>query len=172
MICCTVFAALLALLYRPLAGMRRNPLAWRPGGGVVEDGRVMAAHSRLASFGHAFRGIAFVARRERNMQIHIAVTIAVIGAGLWFRIDVAEWRWLAMAIVMVLTAEMFNTAIEQACNAVTAEFNAAIKAAKDVAAGAVLTSALFAAGVGASVFLPYVTSEIAFLSELICRHPT
>lgn len=71
-------------------------------------------------------------------------------------LQMAIWRWLILAIGLVLAAEALNTAVEQCCNAVSREFNPAIKAAKDVAAGAVLICASCAALIGFSVFVPYL----------------
>jgi len=68
---------------------------------------------------------------------------------------------LALAIALVLVVEALNTAVEQACNAITRNYNPAIKAAKDVAAGAVLIAAITAAIIGASVFIPYLLGNMA-----------
>ena len=77
-----------------------------------------------------------------------------------------------MAIALVLAAEALNTAVEQACNAITREHNPAIKAAKDVAAGAVLIAAIASALIGASIFAPHFLSKrdasIASYRTLIC----
>jgi len=68
---------------------------------------------------------------------------------------------LALAIALVLVVEALNTAVEQACNAITRNYIPAIKAAKDVAAGAVLIAAITAAIIGASVFIPYLLGNMA-----------
>lgn len=90
------------------------------------------------------------------MRIHLAAAVAAVGVGTWLRLDAGEWRWLILTIALVIGAEALNTAVEQACNAVTIWRNPAIKAAKDAAAGAVLVSALAAALIGGTIFLPHL----------------
>lgn len=159
MVCCTIIAALLGLLMRPLLALRSNPLAWRPSGADPASGLfAIRAASRLESFAHAFDGWRFLVRNEPNMRIHLGFAALATLAGAWLRIGPSEWRWLIVAMTMVLAAEALNTAVEQACNAISHSYNPAIKAAKDVAAGAVLIAALSAALIGASVFLPHVRS--------------
>jgi diacylglycerol kinase len=156
MVCCTVIAALLALLTRLAMAGRPNPLAWRLAASVVKDEAVPRARGRLRSIAHAVDGIGFLARHEPNMRLHLAAAVAVIAAGIWFGLSMAEWRWIMLAITLVLMAEALNTAVEQTCNAVSQEIHPAIKAAKDVAAGAVLISAIAAALIGVSVFASHL----------------
>jgi diacylglycerol kinase (ATP) len=65
-----------------------------------------------------------------------------------------------LAIAIVLIAEAINTAFEHLCDVVQPELNASVKAAKDVAAGAVLISSIAAAIIGIMVFWPYVADLI------------
>ena len=157
MVCCAIIAALLGLLTRPLLTFRRSPLAWRPRADMLMVGRVpMRSTGRLQSFRHAVAGLRFLARNEPNMRIHLLVAGLTVPAGLWLRLGISEWRWVVLAIALVLVAEALNTAVEQACNAITAAANPAIKAAKDVSAGAVLVAAMAAALIGATVFTPHL----------------
>lgn len=111
---------------------------------------------RASSFGYALRGLGFVLRTQHNAWIHLAITAAVIAAGLWLQIAAQDWRWIVLAIGFVWVAEIVNTAFEHLCDVVQPEFHASVKAAKDVAAGAVLMAAIVAAIIGALVFLPYL----------------
>jgi len=165
MVCCTFIAFFLALLSRPVLALRGNPLAWRPAQGAT-IGPALRARNRASAFRHAGEGIIFVFRNEPNIWIDLTAAVIVVVAGLWVGLDLAEWRWLIAMIAIVLVLETFNTAIEQACNAVTREFHPTIKVAKDVAAGAVLLSAIFAAIIGASIFLPHLVG--GSLSAVIC----
>lgn len=162
MVCCTIIAGLLALFFKPLMVMRVSPLVWRLSG---TSGCITAdthpAVSRFASFSHAFAGWRFLVRNEPNMRIHLAAAAFVSVAGIALEISANDWRWLIVTIAAVLAAEALNTAVEQTCNAVSRDFNSAIKAAKDVAAGGVLIAALAAALIGASVFLPYLSGRDA-----------
>lgn len=168
MVCCTVIAVLLALLSRPILALKPNPLAWRLVPAATSSCGPIRSSSRAQSFRHAAEGMSFVVRGEPNMRIHLALAGSVTGTGIWVGLDLAEWRWLALAIAIVLVVEVINTAIEQACNAVTLEHNAAIKAAKDVAAAAVLLSACLAGLIGLTIFVPHFLPKSAPISELIC----
>ena len=156
MVCCTLIAGLFALILRPLSALRGNPLAWRLERQAARPVLAPIFGARSQSFVHAIAGIAYAARHEPNMRIHLGAAVLVLLAGMWFDIDATDWRWLILAIGLVLAAEALNTAVEQCCNAVSREYNPAIKAAKDVAAGAVLICASCAALIGFSVFVPYL----------------
>lgn len=106
------------------------------------------------SFTFAAAGIGFALRHERNMRVHLLLSCLVAAAGWWLRIDLDGWRWLILAMALVFTAELLNTAIEQACNAITRDRRPEIGAAKDVAAGAVLLASIAAALIGISVLGP------------------
>ena len=167
MVCCTVIAALLGLILRPLLPARKSPLTWRL---MAADGPASPTYqARLQSVRHALAGLLFVVRNEPNMRIHIAAAVMAVMLGWLLHIDAAEWRWLILAIGLVLGAEVLNTAVEQACNAITRQHNAAIKAAKDAAAGAVLLSAVTAALIGASIFVPHLAAHLAGGAALLCR---
>jgi diacylglycerol kinase (ATP) len=112
--------------------------------------------SRVKSFGFALRGLGLVLRTQHNAWIHLAATITVVAAGVALRITAADWRWIVLAIALVWVAETLNTAVEHVCNVVQPEFHASVKAAKDVAAGAVLVAAVAAAIIGVMVFWPYL----------------
>lgn len=110
---------------------------------------------RLKSFVYAFAGIASLLRAEHNAWIHLAATVAVIAAGLWFGVGTGEWIALIIAITLVWMAEALNTAFEALCDVASPEFHPLVKQAKDVAAAAVLIAAMGAAAVGLIVFLPH-----------------
>ncbi len=156
MVCCTLIAGLLALFMRPFFALRANPLAWRPEADTWRTTPLPLIQKRMRSFNYALAGIRFALRHEPNMRIHLAMAILAISAGAWFSIDADDWRWLVVAIALVLSAEALNTAVEQCCNAISREFDPAIKAAKDVAAGAVLVNAICAALIGLSIFGPFL----------------
>jgi len=168
MVCCTVIAALLALLTRFVMAGRPNPLAWRLAATIVKEDIVPRSNGRLRSIAHAVDGIGFLARHEPNMRIHLGAAIAVAVAGIWFSLRVTEWPWIILAIALVLMAETFNTAVEQTCNAISREHHPAIKAAKDVAAGAVLISAIAAVLIGAFTLMPHVMGNEIDASALYC----
>ena len=108
---------------------------------------------RWSSFAVAFRGLAWMLRTQVHARWHLLASITVIVLGLVMNVTRGEWLALLLAMALVWTAEALNTALEQACDAVTKEQSEPIRRAKDAAAGAVLIASIFAATVGAVVFL-------------------
>jgi len=111
--------------------------------------------ARVKSFLQALSGLKTMLRTQHNAWIHLAATFLVIGAGVGLRLTPFEWVAIILAIVLVWTAEALNTALEFLCDVVSPEFHPLVGMAKDVAAGAVLVSALGAAAIGTIVFLQH-----------------
>lgn len=111
---------------------------------------------RIRSVRHACHGIGLMLRTQHNAWIHAALTLLVIAAGVFFRLSAVEWCWIVLAIAAVWTAEALNTAFEFLADATTREFHPIVGQAKDVAAGAVLITAIGAGVVGALIFVPRV----------------
>lgn len=109
---------------------------------------------RLNSFRYAFAGIADLIASQPNAKLHLAAAVAAIAAGFFFNIDRTEWCLVVFAIASVLAAEAFNTAIEHLTDLVSPGHHPLAGKAKDVAAAAVLLTAIGAAVVGVVVFLP------------------
>jgi diacylglycerol kinase (ATP) len=111
---------------------------------------------KWSSFRAAFAGLAFLLRTQVNARWHLVATILAIFAGIAFRVTRGEWLALILAMALVWVAEAINTAIEQACDAITREQHPHIGPAKDVAAAAVLLASLFAVLIGLLVFVPHL----------------
>ena len=112
--------------------------------------------ARLESFRHAFRGVGVLLASQQNAWIHLLATVGVCGAGLLLGISRLEWCAIAVAIVLVWTAEALNTAFEFLCDAASPEFHPLIQKGKDVAAAAVLLCSVGAAAIGLLVFVPHL----------------
>lgn len=108
------------------------------------------------SFRNAAAGLGYCFRTQPNMVIHAFCGAAALVLAALFRVEAVEWLLLLAAICAVTVAEVFNTALEKMVDLATREQNRLARIAKDVAAGAVLLTALFALAVGAVVFLPYL----------------
>lgn len=108
----------------------------------------------FAKFAVAFRGIYLAARYERSCWVHLAITIAIVAAGAYFRIALVEWSLLVICASGVWTSELLNTSIERLSEVVEPRNDPRVAALLDVAAGAVLIAALGAAVVGLVIFLP------------------
>ena len=116
---------------------------------------------RIRSFYHAMCGILRMIRCQHNAWIHAAATLVALGAGFLFHVSSADWCWIVLAISIVWTAEALNTAFEFLADAASPEFHPLVRHAKDVAAGAVLITALAAVVIGAIVFWPYIEKLFA-----------
>lgn len=106
------------------------------------------AHSLFASFQYAIHGIYFCLRTQRNMRIHVGAGFSAMGLGLWLGLPLFHLAVLSVVASLVVTMEMLNTAIENAVDLYTHRKHPLAKIAKDVAAAAVLVSAINAALVG------------------------
>ena len=111
---------------------------------------------RSKSFTHAFRGIGVFLKTSHNSWIHLVILVGAILAGFYFGIDKTAWMMLVFAAGLVLTAEAFNTAIEIDIDLTSPNYHPFAKDTKDVAAGAVLISAITAFLIGIFIFGPYV----------------
>lgn len=110
-------------------------------------------HSLTASFGYALAGLASAIKTERNLRIHlVAMTLALI-IGIALHLSVIEWCLIVILCGLVISAELFNTAIEKSLNVVTRQYNAEVKRIKDIAAGAVFVMAIAAAAIGLIIFI-------------------
>ena len=110
------------------------------------------------SFKYAFVGIK-EGFNQRNIKIQLLCGIITIFAGFFFNINQSEWLSLIIIIFIVLTAELFNTAIEEVCNCQRDCLGASYEStrvARDVAAGAVLMASVCAVIVGIIIFLPKI----------------
>ncbi|WP_328800357.1 diacylglycerol kinase family protein [Paenibacillus sp. LX16] len=104
------------------------------------------------TFRYAAEGVMYALRTQVNMRIHVVVALLVIVAGLTLHISRLDWLFVCVAIVIVIVAELFNTAVEAAVDLISPDIHPLAKAAKDTAAGAVLLAAVFAVIIGIFVF--------------------
>jgi diacylglycerol kinase (ATP) len=100
------------------------------------------------SFDHAYRGLIYAVRTQRNMRLHVIISVLVLVASLLVGVSKLELAILVLVILLVFITEMFNTAMEFAVDLVTKEYHPLAKLAKDVSAGAVLVSSVGAVLVG------------------------
>lgn len=112
----------------------------------------------ISSFKYAVTGIR-LGLEEHNMKVHVLATLCVIILGILFSITIYEWLAVLLAIGLVLSTELMNTALEEVCDAIAAvhkDSYSKLGKPKDIGAGAVLVSALMASIVGLLVFIPYI----------------
>lgn len=105
----------------------------------------------------ALTGIKTVYQDERNMRAHTILGGIAIVLGFIFQLNRWEWLWLLLSIFLVLVMEIINTAFENVVDMITNfHFHSIGKKVKDMAAGAVLITAIFALIVAGFIFLPKI----------------
>ena len=125
------------------------------------------SHSLIESFRHAIDGFLRTVREERNMRIHCAMTVVVVACSVVLGLTALEKALLFILCGLVITAELFNTAIENAVDISAPTFNMFAKKAKDSSAAAVLIISIIAAAVGIIIFWPYGMEIIDYIQHLI-----
>ena len=118
----------------------------------------MKNKSLINSFKYACMGIKSAIKSERNMKIHVLATLIVTALGFILGLDPLEWVACIFSIVIVISSEMLNTAIETIVDLVSPNINPLAKKTKDIAAGAVLVLAIGALVVGLIIFIPKIVN--------------
>jgi len=110
--------------------------------------------SLLESFKHAIAGFQEAFTKEKNIRIQLLFGLVAIILGIGLGITLVEWAVLLLVISMVITSELFNTALERTLDLIDSNPNGTVKIAKDVAAGAVIFTAVIALIIGLIIFIP------------------
>jgi diacylglycerol kinase len=113
------------------------------------------------SFAHAWNGMIYAFQTQRNARVHVALALVALTLGVALRLSAMEFAVIILAIVAVIGAELINTVAEAIVDLVTDAYHPLAKIAKDVAAGAVLWSAIGAVAVGIVIFGPHLLSFLA-----------
>jgi diacylglycerol kinase len=113
----------------------------------------------IQSVGYASRGIKHAFWTQRNIRIHIAIAFLVTIFGMLLGLTSFELVAVLITISFVIMSEMLNTAVEEVVNMVSPGHRQEASIAKDVAAGAVLFSALCAIIVGCLIFIPHLSGR-------------
>ena len=104
------------------------------------------------SFRYAIEGIISAIKGEAHLRFHIVIANLIAVFAYVYEISKVDWAILTVSIFAVISAELFNTAIERAVDTATAEIKPTAKLAKDAAAGAVLVLCICAVLVGVYLF--------------------
>ena len=111
-----------------------------------------------AKFRVAFRGIKFGVRGHSSFSVHFFATALVVASAIVLQCQLWEWCVLLGCVGFVLTAELFNSAIETLFRGLDEATKERTWPALDIAAGAVLTASLFAGLIGGVVLLNRLAS--------------
>ena len=102
---------------------------------------------------NAARGWRLGIAGQASFLIHLICTVLVVILAILLKVSLEQWCLLGLCIGGVLSAELFNSAIEQLARAIDDQYNEQIGAALDIAAGAVLLTAITAVAIGSSLFI-------------------
>ena len=114
--------------------------------------------ARIGSFSHAIRGLVSMLRSQHNAWLHALATIMVCVVSILLHISRIEWCVIVLCLMSVWAAEALNTAIELATDLISPDYHPLAGKAKDVAAGAVLITAIGAAVVAGIVFITHAAA--------------
>jgi diacylglycerol kinase len=108
------------------------------------------------SFFNAFRGVFLMIKSERNFQLEILAFFVNLFLIFYLKLSTIDTILVLMVSFGVLSAEIFNTAIEKICDIIQPEFDKRIGFIKDIAAGAVILMAVLSVIVGILVYWKYI----------------
>ncbi|MFC3756923.1 diacylglycerol kinase family protein [Chryseobacterium tructae] len=108
------------------------------------------------SFLNAFRGVFVMIKTERNFQIELLAFFVNLFLIFYLKLTFTDAALILLASVAVLSAEIFNTAIEKICDIIQPDFDKRIGFIKDIAAGAVVLIAITSAAIGVLVYWKYI----------------
>ena len=100
------------------------------------------------SVSHAWSGLVYTFRTQRNARWHVIGGLAAVALATWLQLDLIRWAILALTIGAVGAGETINTTVEALVDLMSPEWHERAKVAKDVSAGAVLLLAMTAVVVG------------------------
>ncbi len=130
----------------------------------LEEIRCARGWWRLAlSFRCAFRGLAEAWRCQQNLRIHLLIALAASGLAAFLRLGALHWAILVLTCALVIATELLNSALEALTDLVSPGYHPLARRAKDVAAGAVVVTALGAVAVGLLLFGPPLWTRLAGL---------
>lgn len=112
------------------------------------------------SMRHAIDGIKHTFRYETNFKLHLIIFLVVVTLGNIYRITPTEWIAIILVSSLVISAELFNTAIENTLDWLEPNHHASVKIVKDICAGAVLVTTIGAVIVGLIIFGPHLLLQI------------
>ena len=110
----------------------------------------------IQGFGYAIAGLVIAWKEESHFRIEIACALIAAALGMFYRLSLVEFALLLLVISIVLTAEAFNTALEELCDKFQPTHDPHIAKIKDLAAAAVFLASAGALIVGALLFIPHL----------------
>ena len=121
---------------------------------------MMRQRGLAQSFKSALAGFFYCFRTQKNFRIHLLVTVIVLGLACFLKIEKIEISILLFTVLLVLTFEMINTAVEALIDLVAPDWKEKARIVKDVFAAAVLVATIGVVIIGIIIFSPYFTESL------------
>ena len=122
----------------------------------------------LDAWKNAVNGIIYATTTQRNIKIQLVLAILVVIISLFFDLSRAEFLCFLFTIILILLAEMFNTAVETVVDLYVDVYHPKAKIAKDVAAGGVVITAINALIVAYFLFFDKISDiGLNFINNVI-----
>lgn len=118
----------------------------------MDDQKPYRERSWPEKFRDAFRGVKQGVRGQSSFFVHFFFAAAVIMTAAILGMELTDWCLLLLCITVVLTAEMFNSALEWLAKAVTDQLDPHVGRALNIGSAAVLIAAIGASIVGTIIF--------------------
>ena len=107
------------------------------------------------TFRNARKGMRLSLKSERNIRIHLLAAVLSLSTAVCLHFSIEKFCILLIVIASVISAEMFNSAIEFTLDSIYHNrYSKMVGMAKDIAAGAVMIVTIMAILVGALLFVP------------------
>lgn len=133
--------------------------------------RIFKNRTFIQSFNNAVNGLKYAFRNEKNLRIHSAAAILVLLFSLFVDLSKTELLIVIFSISLVIIAELINTAIEVVVNVIIKVYHPKAKIIKDVAAGAVLVSALNSLIVAYILFIDRMGTGLGAIKDRLKNYP-
>ncbi|MCI8352193.1 MAG: phosphatase PAP2 family protein [Clostridia bacterium] len=121
---------------------------------------------------NALNGIIYAITTQSNIKKQLVIAVAVMLISLFFDLNKAEFLCLMFTVVLIIVAEMINTAIETVVDLYTDLYHPKAKIAKDVGAGAVVLTAINALIVAYFLFFEKISTIGLNIVDEIANSPT
>jgi len=112
-------------------------------------------------FIYAWQGVKYAFATQINFKFHSFSAVVILALGYFLQLNLMEWLWISAAILLVIVAELFNTALEVLVDLVSPEYNRKAGIVKDLSSAAVLLTAVLSSIIGICIFLPKILEYAA-----------
>lgn len=115
---------------------------------------------------YAWAGLIHVVVHQRNMRMHVisAILVGLVGSGI--PLGLAEKVTMVFCVLLILFAEVLNSALEQLVDLAIQEFDEKARLAKDAAAAGVLVLAIGTVVIFAAVLVHNADAIVTHVPEI------